>query len=283
MPIKHTFVSQKSDDPDVTLVNPSDWNANHDVDMSINELSDVNIVSPLDGNVLIYDNATGKWVSGSGTDSDAIHDNVASEIHSVAEKTTPADNDELLIEDSADSYNKKRVKMSNLPSGDGVASGNLALYKSYTLSPAPNTSYPDTGDNILNVSSTTWSAIQKLTDGQLGSKTYADGTWVGWNSQSPTIRLDLASAQSGRLFIIKGMYGASGIYRPIAIHLQYSDNDITWTTVENRTGMASGGLPGMRYWTASFDISASGEHRYWRVSLTYDTQWLFVGEIEFWT
>lgn len=54
---------------------------------------------------------------GIGADAAAIHDNVASEIHAITEKTTPVDDDELVIEDSADSYNKKRLKISNLPSG----------------------------------------------------------------------------------------------------------------------------------------------------------------------
>jgi len=56
--------------------------------------------------------------SGSGVgDDDAIHDNVASEIHAITEKTIPTGNDELIIEDSANSYNKKRVKKSSLWGG----------------------------------------------------------------------------------------------------------------------------------------------------------------------
>ena len=51
----------------------------------------------------------------SGTDTNAVHKNVAWEIHAITEKTTPIGNDEIIIEDSNDSYNKKRVKVSNLP------------------------------------------------------------------------------------------------------------------------------------------------------------------------
>ncbi|MFX1590482.1 MAG: hypothetical protein ACFFC1_20300, partial [Promethearchaeota archaeon] len=50
-------------------------------------------------------------------DTDAIHDNVASEIHSITEKSSLISADEIIIEDSADSYNKKRVQIGNLPSG----------------------------------------------------------------------------------------------------------------------------------------------------------------------
>ncbi len=61
------------------------------------------------------------------TDGSAIHDNVAEEIHAITEKATPADDDELLIEDSADDWAKKRVKMSNLPGGGGGATDVLMV------------------------------------------------------------------------------------------------------------------------------------------------------------
>ena len=53
-----------------------------------------------------------------GTDENAIHDNVAGEINAITEKTTPADADILIIEDSADSNNKKKIQISNLPETD---------------------------------------------------------------------------------------------------------------------------------------------------------------------
>ena len=49
-----------------------------------------------------------------GADSTAIHDNIAGEIVAITEKTTPVANDEVVVEDSADSNNKKSVKISNL-------------------------------------------------------------------------------------------------------------------------------------------------------------------------
>jgi microcystin-dependent protein len=48
------------------------------------------------------------------TDADAIHDNVAGEIAAVTEKATPVSADLLLIEDSADSNNKKRLQVGNI-------------------------------------------------------------------------------------------------------------------------------------------------------------------------
>ena len=48
-------------------------------------------------------------------DPDAIHDNVADEIGVIAEKLTPIAADEIIIEDSADSNNKKKIQVGNLP------------------------------------------------------------------------------------------------------------------------------------------------------------------------
>ena len=53
--------------------------------------------------------------AGGAIDSDAIHDNVAAEIAAIAEKVTPIAGDILVIEDSADSNNKKRLLIGNLP------------------------------------------------------------------------------------------------------------------------------------------------------------------------
>jgi hypothetical protein len=52
-----------------------------------------------------------------GADPNAIHDNVADEIHQITLKGTPVSADEIVIEDSVDSWNKKRVAISSLPAG----------------------------------------------------------------------------------------------------------------------------------------------------------------------
>jgi hypothetical protein len=78
----------------------------------------------LDKEFVCLDASTGAAVwtqttaSGS-TDADAIHDNVAGEIAAITEKATPVSADLLVLEDSADSNNKKRVQIGNLPGGGG--------------------------------------------------------------------------------------------------------------------------------------------------------------------
>lgn len=59
--------------------------------------------------------------SGSGgSDADAIHDNVAGEIAVITEKTSIIGGDWLIIEDSADSNNKKSVRFGNLTGSAGA-------------------------------------------------------------------------------------------------------------------------------------------------------------------
>lgn len=77
----------------------------------------------------------GWYSTGGGTDDDAIHDNVSGEIAAITEKTVPHDDDLLLIEDSEASNAKKRLKISNLPSGGGGGGGGgLELIEEITVS-----------------------------------------------------------------------------------------------------------------------------------------------------
>lgn len=46
-----------------------------------------------------------------------LRDNVPGEISAITEKTTPVGDDVLLIEDSEDTYAKKKLKVSSLPGG----------------------------------------------------------------------------------------------------------------------------------------------------------------------
>lgn len=76
------------------------------------------VYTKTDGKLYIKDNAgtetdcTGG--GGAGSDTTAIHDDTAGEITAITEKTSIAVDDEFLIEDSADSNNKKSLKRSTL-------------------------------------------------------------------------------------------------------------------------------------------------------------------------
>lgn len=96
---------------------------------------------------------------GSGTDPDAIHDNVAWEINAIAEKVSPSWADLIIIEDSADANNKKKVQIGNLPTGWGweantasnVWVGGVGIFKQKT---GVNLEFKNVnaGSNKVNVS-----------------------------------------------------------------------------------------------------------------------------------
>lgn len=57
---------------------------------------------------------------GPGSDTTAIHDDTAGEIAGIVEKVVPVSGDLIVIEDSADSNNKKRIQIGNLPAPGGM-------------------------------------------------------------------------------------------------------------------------------------------------------------------
>jgi hypothetical protein len=70
------------------------------------------------GVLSIWDGSS--WITvggGAGSDTDAIHDNVAGEIAAIAEKAAPVSADKVLIEDSEDGDSKKYTEIGNLPAG----------------------------------------------------------------------------------------------------------------------------------------------------------------------
>ena len=119
-------------------------------------------------------------------DTDAIHDNEAGEINAITEKGTPASGDWLLIEDSADSNNKKKVQVGNLPTGGGgeantassQGSGTSVYYQKSGIDLQFNGIKSE--NNILDVSLDAVSHDVELTVQQAnitGVGTLTSGTW----------------------------------------------------------------------------------------------------------
>lgn len=104
----------------------------------------------------------GNLPGGSGTDPDAIHDNVAGEIAAVALKGTPTTSDLLLIEDAADSNNKKRITIGTLPGGAATAprTAKIVVGNSPAGDTAADCTHLDTGNGQQ-----LWVAISTATAG----------------------------------------------------------------------------------------------------------------------
>ncbi len=118
----------------------TDTDAIHDnVDGEINAITPK--ASPVTGDLLLIEDSGDTYSKKSITlgdidgivthiDSDAIHDNVAGEILAIDLKGSPTTSDLVLIEDVADSNNKKRTTIQgiiNLASGGGVPASSIEL------------------------------------------------------------------------------------------------------------------------------------------------------------
>jgi hypothetical protein len=107
---------------------------------------DIAETAPADGEVLKWNEIDEQWGPGpdesgaGGGDATAIHDDVSGEINAIAEKTILADDDVFIIEDSAASFAKKKVKKINLPGSGPMA---VLVYN----------------NAIQNVNSHTWTAL----------------------------------------------------------------------------------------------------------------------------
>jgi hypothetical protein len=116
------YLDPGGSDIDVTL--PAEAGNNHgfviintadaDETITVKDDSDNVIGYIYQGGVGIYVSNGTVWKLASG-DNRAIHDNVAGEINAITSKADADNNDVLVIEDSADSYAKKKILVTALP------------------------------------------------------------------------------------------------------------------------------------------------------------------------
>lgn len=126
----------------------------------------------------------------SGTDADAIHDNVAGEIDAVTEKGTPVSADLILIEDSADSNNKKKVQIGNLPAGSGTDNDAIHDNVAGEIAAITEKGTPVSADLLIIEDSADSNNKKKVQIGNLPG-----------GSSDPSSWLDRSSATEDRFFV----------------------------------------------------------------------------------
>lgn len=114
--IKHSNVKLLKRGTNLNIYDDSDDDGNQRgqlyISIPFNE-----VTSPSTGNIDALYTAVRGYIdvsSGGGADANAVHVNAANEITSITEKTTVDNQDEFIIEDSADSGNKKSIKRKNI-------------------------------------------------------------------------------------------------------------------------------------------------------------------------
>ena len=155
--------------------------------------------------------------------------------------------------------------------------------KSLTYSVTPDASYPSYPIDLLQTGDSDWSdnASSMPSFGSYAhavENSFSDG-FAGFNQSTGSTVVatyDLGSASGADYAVFKGYFGTSGIFRPTALVVEYSDNNSDWTTAESLTSLTAGGQPGPQQWMFVVDISGDGSHRYWRATFTHGGQWLFL-------
>lgn len=137
--------------------------------------------NPTDGSTDVLIEA----VAGAGTDTTAIHDNVANEIHVITQKTVPESADELVIEDSAASWAKKRITVGSLKQG-------YMLLQDQKTSGTGGGSYTAPNEQVRTLNTTVGNTITgaSLLSNQI---TLPAGTYQ-WRSTSPAQNINLHQA-----------------------------------------------------------------------------------------
>ncbi len=170
----------------------------------------------------LYNSTTAKWEmtyssegtgGGGGSDTDAIHKNVANEITAIADKATPALADEFILEDSADSFDKKSMTWQNLtklrvatntswpsaqPNVDVTDQFQFTALSQATSFQAP-TGTPLNGQRLMvrlkdngTARAITWNAIYVADSGTLPSTTVVgETTYIGFAYNSATVKWEM--------------------------------------------------------------------------------------------
>lgn len=219
----------------------------------------------------------------SASDDDAIHDNVAGEIAAITEKASPANADLVVIEDSADSNNKKSVQVGNLPGGGGGGSA-----PDWAVDLTDNSDAADVvwdGSQVAGMTQVTVTGSETLTEktsvlsvlfsGQSGSDyncLLASHTFSVGDSFAVPIRLYYGSAGiavAGVIFTD----GTTSAANAVAAHLQKHN-----TENHTRTYTRHGTLTSMS--TVSTQHNIRVEHMPWMwMRLTYQASNTFRKEL----
>lgn len=146
---------------------------------------------------------------------------------------------------------------------------NIALGKPYVASMDADAAYPDTGG-------------VELTDGMIGSSSYADSAWQGRATTKPyTFTLDLGSSQVIREVRMHWLQDEkSGILLPHEISCATSDDGVNFSSI----GTVKKPLPveGLREWwyTLTDLTNTKGRYVQLRVLPGSNAEWTFLDELE---
>ena len=134
------------------------------------------VTSPAEANIDALYNTVRGYIDvssggGGGTDADAVHVNVASEISAITSKATPTTSDFLLIEDAADSNNKKKITIGDIPAStdataihNNVANEITAITEKTTVANIDEFIIEDSGASFVKKSITRKNIVKPISN-----------------------------------------------------------------------------------------------------------------------
>ena len=139
--------------------------------------------------------------------------------------------------------------------------------RTYTLSPAPASQYPDTGD--------------ELTDGNTATGT----DWIsaaGWLNANPTLTVDLGQSHDLTTFdlYVGNSYGngSYGVARPASVAVQTSNDGVNWSAAGSLSFVAEGAI-GSKWQVDRGRLTLSRNARWVRFVVTRGGSWTMVTEM----
>ena len=174
---------------------------------------------------------------GGGTDADAVHVNVASEISAITSKGTPTTSDFLLIEDAADSNNKKKITIGDIPAStdataihNNVANEITAIVEKTTVANIDEFIIEDSGASFVKKSITRKNIVKPISNSIATATTLTPN--IDENEQE--IVTDLASALT-----IAAPTGTPSTGMKLVIRLTDNGTDraLTWNVIYRAIGV----------------------------------------------
>ena len=241
------------------------------------------------------------------SDADAIHDNVAGEIAAIAvEKTTPVDDDWLILEDSAASNAKREVKVGNLPSGtigdslpeitinqniDLNVEANYNLYKNHRIIVTQNenrtvtlpeinpnrVSFAEHGDLFAFEHRTelnpTQGGVRLVLEGGAGNEGFSDAVRSGNVRQmnaAATYDPDASPPVAGNYVLIQVPMDGHGVWNVLSTDADASEFAMAvasvWEETEDGTIESEYPIKGLQR-TSTIYVSSAGDDDYSGVSI----------------
>ena len=199
------------------------------------------VTSPSEANIDALYNTVRGYIdvssAGGGTDTNAVHVNVASEISAITSKGTPTTSDFLLIEDAADSNNKKKITIGDIPAStdataihNNVANEITAITEKTTVANIDEFIIEDSGASFIKKSITRKNIVKPISNSIATATTLTPN--IDENEQE--IVTDLASALT-----IAAPTGTPSTGMKLVIRLTDNGTDraLTWNVIYRAIGV----------------------------------------------